>query len=403
MEMKGGVTVDYLAFSRKFFSATGIPANLYYDGHIIYSSLAELLGIQPKDEWIIYTPSKNPEFSSINPDLEYGHVRIEDTGYDLFLGPVFTSSVTETLVGEFFKDARTAPEDQEKVANLLYGIPITSHPQFIRYLLFLHLCLNGKEAQVEDFYAEDQENTVQRNTRIVDASINGKENEQQRNSYSFEQELYHYVAGGNTQKLKLFLEKTQQFPEEGKTAHSPLRHAKNTFIALVAKVGMLAAIPGGVDTEKVYQLSDLYMRDCEQMQTIEEIHRLQYIMLMDFCQRCSIARQPKGISAEISHCMNYIQSHTNVPLGVEEVALQIHRSSSYLMRKFKAEVGISVGEYITACKLEEACDLLVYGNRNLSEISAYLGYSSQSYFQNVFKKQYGITPMQYRKENRKMK
>ncbi|MBO6094387.1 MAG: helix-turn-helix transcriptional regulator, partial [Oscillospiraceae bacterium] len=76
-------------------------------------------------------------------------------------------------------------------------------------------------------------------------------------------------------------------------------------------------------------------------------------------------------------------------------------SSSYLMRRFKAEVGMSVGDYITKCKLEEACDLLVYGSRSLAEISAYLGYSSQSYFQNVFKKQYGMTPMQYRKANRK--
>ena len=53
------------------------------------------------------------------------------------------------------------------------------------------------------------------------------------------------------------------------------------------------------------------------------------------------------------------------------------------MRRFKAETGMRVGDYITKCKLEEACDLLVYGERTLAEISAYLGYSSQSYFQNV--------------------
>lgn len=83
------------------------------------------------------------------------------------------------------------------------------------------------------------------------------------------------------------------------------------------------------------------------------------------------------------------------------MAAQVHLSSSYLMRRFKAETGMRVGDYITKCKLEEACDLLVYGERTLAEISAYLGYSSQSYFQNVFKKQYGITPMQYRKRHRK--
>ena len=86
---------------------------------------------------------------------------------------------------------------------------------------------------------------------------------------------------------------------------------------------------------------------------------------------------------------------------IADVAEEIHRSSSYLMRRFKAELGMSVGDYITKCKLDEACDLLTYGDRSLAEISAYLGYSSQSYFQNVFKKQFGMTPMQYRKHNRK--
>ena len=137
------------------------------------------------------------------------------------------------------------------------------------------------------------------------------------------------------------------------------------------------------------------------MQTIEDVHRLQYVMLMDFCARCGAAKLPKGVSQEIYRCMTYIQSHTNMPIGVEDVAEEIHRSSSYLMRRFKAELGMSVGDYITKCKLQEACDLLVYGDRSLAEISAYLGYSSQSYFQNVFKKQFGLTPMQYRKQNRK--
>lgn len=393
--------MDYVAFSKKFFSATGIPANLYCDGHIVYSSLAELLDIQPRDDWTIYTPSRNPEFTSINPDLEYGHVRIENTGYDLFLGPVFTAPVTDALVREYFEDAKTPPEHQEAVAELLYGIPITSHPQFVRYLIFLHQCLNQKDARAEDFYAESDTKSARRGSLALETAVEAKENESQRNSYAFEQQMYHLIAQGDPDRLKAFLDGTQSFPEEGKVAHTPLRQAKNIFIGVATKSGILGAIPGGVDVERTYQLVDLYILECEQMQSIEEIHRLQYIMLMDFCKRAGEARLPKGVSAEVYRCMTYIQSHTNETIGVEDVAAQIHRSSSHLMRRFKAELGLSVGDYITKCKLEEARDLLIYGNRSLAEISAYLGYSSQSYFQNVFKKQYGITPMQYRRQNQK--
>ncbi|MBO6039742.1 MAG: helix-turn-helix domain-containing protein, partial [Oscillospiraceae bacterium] len=364
-------SIDYIAFCKRFFAATEIPVNLLHEGRPVYTSLGELLSFQSQEPWEVYPPERNPEFGAINPDLEYGHVRIEGTGYDLFLGPVFTSPVTEELIKAYFVDARIPPEYQEAAEELLRGIPIGSHPQFIRYLLFLHLCLNHKEADIDIFYAEEDERTARRGTQILETAIEAKENENAHNSYAFEMELYHHIQTGDTGRLKRFLDKTQNYPSEGKTARTPLRHAKNTLIGLAAKAGVLGAIPGGVDAERVYQLTDLYMLECEQMQTIEEVHRLQYIMLMDLCQRCGAAKLPKGISAEINHCMNYIQSHTNGSLGVDDVAEQIHRSSSYLMRRFKAEVGMSVGDYITKCKLEEACDLLVYGSRSLAEISAY--------------------------------
>ena len=394
--------MNYLAFCKKLYAATGVPVALFRDGHIQYSTMAELLEIEPEDSWTIYEPTRNPEFTAINPNLEYGHVRVEGTGYDLYFGPVFTEPVTEALVQEYFEECKTPPEQREATAELLYAMPISSHPQFVRYLLFLHYCLNHKEADAADFYGEEEEKTASRSSRVLDTSIEDKENETTRNSYAIERELYQRIGQGDVSKLKQFLDRTQVFPSEGKTARSPLRQAKNTFIGLAAKIEVSAAIPGGMDPDRAYQLCDLYMMECEQMQSIEEVYRLQYIMLMDFCQRCGAAQLPQGVSEEVFRCMNYIQSHTNASIGVEEVAEQIHRSSSYLMRRFKAELGMSVGEYITKCKLEEACDLLTYGNRSLAEISAYLGYSSQSYFQNVFKKQFGMTPMQYRKK-KKMK
>lgn len=55
--------------------------------------------------------------------------------------------------------------------------------------------------------------------------------------------------------------------------------------------------------------------------------------------------------------------------------------------------------YVTKCNLDEARGLLVYSRDSLAKISAYLGYSGQSYFQNVFKKQFGVTPAQCRKRH----
>lgn len=377
--------MDYLAFSKQFFSATGIPVTLYSGGHIAYSSLDEMLGIEPQDSWTIYEPDRNPEFAYINPDLEYGHVRIEGTGHDLFLGPVFTAPPTEELIQAYFRDSMTPAEYRDDVRGLLLSVPINSHPGFIRYLTLLHLVLNHKHADIEEFYAENSEHSAARESSHLESAVDAKENERKQSTYDFEQQLYHFIAAGDPKKLREFLEKTA-LPQAGQMARTPLRQAKNTFICGATKAGVLGAIPGGVDVERTYQLVNLYILECEQMQSIEDIHRLEYIMMMDFCQRAGEAQIPDGISAEIYRCMTYIRNNTNELIGIDDVAAEINRSSSYLMRKFKKELGMSVGDYITKCKMEEACEMLAYGKLSLAEISAYLGYSSQSYFQNVFKK-----------------
>ena len=189
---------------------------------------------------------------------------------------------------------------------------------------------------------------------------------------------------------------------EGKLASSPIRHAKNIFISTTQKAALIGAIPGGVEIEKAYQLMDYYIQECEKMQNLESINHLQYTMLLDFCRRAGETHIPDGISADIFLCMSYIRTHTNEPIHIENVAAQINRSVSYLVKKFKKELGINIGAYINRCKLEEAKSLLIYTEQTLAEISSYLCFSNQSYFQNVFKKQYGITPMQFRKKGRKI-
>ena len=394
--------MDYISFSRRFFAATGVPVTLLEKGKPVYTSLRPEDVPLPDARWDMWTDSRNPEFLTQTANLEYGRVRIEGTDYDMIIGPLFTVPVTEEIVEEFLSDYQTPRDDREMMTEILYGLPLISHPQCLRYLSFLHLCLNHKEAEAEEFYTEEQDKAGKRARQELISSVESKENDTPRSSYSFELQMYHYIEMGDVAKLKAFLESIREFPLEGRMANTPLRHARNIFICVGSRAVVMAAVPGGMDPEKAYQLLDLYVVECEQMQTLEDVHRLQYIMLMDFCQRTGNSKIPKGVSSEIYRCMTYIKNHTNGPLSVDDVARQISRSRSYLMRQFKAETGMQVNAYIAQCKLEEACDMLTYSSIGLSEISTYLGYSSQSYFQNVFKKAFGITPMQYRKQNRKI-
>lgn len=393
--------MDYISFCKNFFAATNIPISLLKNENAEYSALGEMLSMHPQPHWELFPIDRNPVFCSYSPDIEYGRIHVDHTDYDVILGPAFNVPVTGQMVRQYMHELMVPLDCREQLMECLSSIPRTSHLQFARYLAFLYQCLNHKEANLQDFYTEDEVYTRSRNQRQVYNMIDDMENDNLHNTYPFELEMYQYIKNGNVEHLKEFLHTNSIFLQEGKMAHSPVRHTKNLFIATAAKVGFLGAIPGGVDIEKTYQLADFYIQECEQLQTIEEITNLQYMMIIDFCQRAGETHMPDGISSEVYQCMNYIRSHTNEPISIDDVARQVHRSSSHMMRRFKEELGIHIGAFITRCKLEEAKSLLTYSNKSLAEISSYLCFSSQSYFQNVFKKQYGITPMQYRKNTQK--
>ena len=100
---------------------------------------------------------------------------------------------------------------------------------------------------------------------------------------------------------------------------------------------------------------------------------------------------------DLYNCLQYIRQNVHTPLRVRDVAAYAHLSVSQLERKFHSILGFYPSEFIIRCKLEEAKNLLAHTNRSLNEISQILCFSSQSYFCNVFKKKYQMTPGEYRR------
>lgn len=394
---------NYISLCKKFYSATKIPVSLLKGKQAVYSSFDDVIGIPPiyYREDLFPMEGCAPCFCSDSPDIGYGRLKIEGTEYNLILGPVFSVPLTDELIRQNIKESGISSEKREQFAEFLYAIPRLSQVQFANCLVFLHQCLNQKDFPAEKLFLEDSSITLNRMEQQTDHMVEDREEGNLHNSYYFELELYQMIKNGNTEDLKRFLSATRLPLKEGKMAGSPLRHAKNIFISTTVKAGMMGAIPGGVDIEKTYQLIDYYVQECEQIRSIEKLNQLQYMMLLDFCQRAGETHIPDGISADVYACMTYIRNHTNESISVEDAAAHVGRSASYMMKHFKSELGIQMGAYIMRCKLEEAKSLLTYSEKSLAEISSYLCFSSQSYFQNVFKKQYGITPLQYRKQTRK--
>lgn len=107
----------------------------------------------------------------------------------------------------------------------------------------------------------------------------------------------------------------------------------------------------------------------------------------------------KKFPPKISKVCSYIEENYLTIESIDEIARACYISKYYMCREFKDKVGRTVGDYLTAVRINKAKILLISTDKSLEEIAYEVGYSA-SYFFNIFKRSEGITPHQYRKNNR---
>ena len=94
--------------------------------------------------------------------------------------------------------------------------------------------------------------------------------------------------------------------------------------------------------------------------------------------------------------IEYINKHFSEPLTLTLIAENIHISPNYLSKILKEELNIGLPDLLNKTRVEEAKKLLQNPTSRVNEIANMVGYSSQQYFTNVFKKLTGYTPYDYR-------
>lgn len=86
--------------------------------------------------------------------------------------------------------------------------------------------------------------------------------------------------------------------------------------------------------------------------------------------------------------------------SVQQLADAMIVSRSSLYSKIKIITGMGVNDYINRLRIEQAMSLLVNTNLNINEISCEVGFTYPRYFSSTFKNMTGMTPKQFRNENR---
>lgn len=85
--------------------------------------------------------------------------------------------------------------------------------------------------------------------------------------------------------------------------------------------------------------------------------------------------------------------------GVEELAQRLSVSKEHLVRSFRAATSETPGHCLTRIRLENACRYLQSRDYSVELVAGLCGFACGNYFCKVFRRAYGMTPLEYRALN----
>ena len=122
-----------------------------------------------------------------------------------------------------------------------------------------------------------------------------------------------------------------------------------------------------------------------------------FVLMSRFLKYATPKAEVRDDRIQIS--LNYIRKNIGSHLDIDMLADKACMSKDHFIRVFKRETGETPNVYITKRKLEKAELSLVTTALPIKSIADSLGYDDYSYFNRIFKKNAGVTPLQYRESH----
>ncbi|EZP58625.1 MULTISPECIES: helix-turn-helix domain-containing protein [Exiguobacterium] len=120
-------------------------------------------------------------------------------------------------------------------------------------------------------------------------------------------------------------------------------------------------------------------------------------VLNDALSRAMECIHPVVESGEaIDQIAKYIETHYAEELTLQFMSERFYLSREYISRRFKQRFSVNLSDYIQTIRLNRAKELLSETEARIYEIALEVGYQDDKYFRKVFKKQFGVTPNEFR-------
>jgi AraC-like DNA-binding protein/ligand-binding sensor protein len=164
---------------------------------------------------------------------------------------------------------------------------------------------------------------------------------------------------------------------------------------LIVQLSRAAALNGGVNRQKIMDISVEYMKTIWTMESIDDISSWMSRILSSFTQMVFSTKEIKHIDV-IQKVVSYINSNYMNKISLDDIAKEGFLSSSYLSKLFKSEMKMNLSTYINNVRVEKSKLLLLDDSLSIMDVAMMVGFEEQSYFSKVFRNVTGVSPGKFR-------
>ena len=214
--------------------------------------------------------------------------------------------------------------------------------------------------------------------------------------YENEGKLMDAISKGNLSAIDFIASSVLNRGTQERISDS-LRNRKN-YLIIFNTILRKAAENGEVHPYHIHILSSAIAMKIESIRSIEESLDLQKEMMLKYCMLVK-EFSLKKYSRLVGRVITMISYDLTADLSLSHISDTLNINASYLSALFKKECGETLTDYVNRKRLEAAAFALSHTDRQIQTISEECGILDVNYFIKLFKKKYGQTPLQYRKNH----
>lgn len=390
----------------KFYMITEYPIAVFQEDELFYSCGYELEYSELPGMIQFWLRNQNDsstfQYHWKNQSILVIYFAVLNTNVSIMIGPLLTVHMKENDIRRLLRVQESATSDKSNgtlelfVEYLKRMRPVKGDAVF-NYSEFFYMAVN-KSIPDSKRLVEGKEKEITEKEKIDGRPVERMEVFYSEKNIQYVEKLSYLIQNGLVGELEKFIAVEHEFPY-GKLGPNVLRHQKNSCITSVYIVRK-AAQAGGLNEQLCLRMAEGYTQRFELARNPTEVYQISKDMMRDYCRRVHELNKLQVCNKTIAKAIKYIHHHRMERINAVTIAEAVGVSYSYLCSQFKKETGSSVITFIQQEKISAAKDLLLFSELSLGEIAESLSFSSQSYFQSVFKKIELCTPMEYRQQRK---